>query len=288
MTWYLKFTLKLLDFLLFQQPAGLFLQVEEGACIHFVAALDELALIAVQETCGTYIAVFLIIFRNQHRILILQIFLQICLILLAGSLLLDATDFFGNRIQTIDNIHTLDIGRNHIYGFGARFILKHTELSTGKIFASIDIVLEQANTVNVGYNLIGRSGKRFVLTCPRSVSLIETVAVGGIPNCGGSFYNCFIFDLYCNWRIELGSRIFGKVYRVSGNIAVSVSYVADSMILKPRNSDTELVIVKMHKIPLCIITVAVSFGNIGPVTKEFPVIRVNATLREIVAPLKLF
>jgi hypothetical protein len=44
----------------------------------------------------------------------------------------------------------------------------------------------------------------------------------------------------------------------------------------------------MHKIPLCIISVAVSFGNIGPIAKEFPVIGVHTALGKVVASLQLY
>ena len=123
---------------------------------------------------------------------------------------------------------------------------------------------------------------------PRSISLVEAVAVGSAADSSVCFNHCVIFDFNKYGRIINGSRIFFKLERIGNNIAVVVGYVNEIVVFKPRKGNTELIVSEMYQIPLCIVAITFCFGDIGPIAEEFPVVGVNAALREIITSLKLY
>ena len=88
------------------------------------------------------------------------------------------------------------------------------ELGAGQVEAGSTVVLQQADAVNIGNDLIGRSGTGLVLTGPGSVSLVVTVAVGGVTDGSIRFNYRFVDDLYLDGRIELRSSILVEVQRI--------------------------------------------------------------------------
>ena len=202
-----------------------------------------------------------VVLVNLVAMLVLKVFLQISFIQLTGGLLHNTADIFGGGAIAIENIHTADVGGDHKDGLLAVCIFVNAELSACQVLTGSKVVLQQTDAVNIGHNLFGLGGNGLMLAGPGSVSLVVAVAMGSVANSSGGFYNRSVDDLYGNGRIKLESGILGEVYRIGGGAVVSVGNIADGMALKPGNGDTELVVVQVYQVPLCVIT---GLFNIAP------------------------
>ena len=150
---------------------------------------------------------------RNHQVVLLgcviraKISFQMFFVLNSGGQLIFAFDIVNVSAQAVEHIDTFDIGGNNIDGLGASFIAVEAELGACQIHTGGAVVLQNTDTVNFGFGLIGGAGAGFVLTGPGSRCAVDQVGTGAAANCSVGLNGSVVSNFNGGRRGTLGSII---------------------------------------------------------------------------------